>query len=432
MRHMPSLLAALALMTGATATHAADVVLPPFYQGVAAMQPDGQLGQVVAKEAVATSIPGAEAWRIAYVSSDVRERKTLSTALVIAPKGAAPASGRPILAWAHGTTGIAQSCGPSQVIDPAQDLNQYVMVGGTSWTDFGLPAANHFISEGYVLVATDYQGLGGGGDGHQYSISATQGRDVINSVRAVGSLGLSGGAKQAAIYGWSQGGGAALSAASLTDYIAQQGTAFDGVSFVGFVGLAPQDVAVLVPPGPTEDAAARKLMSELAGSFSDSVFNFSHFAMSLWAMTAAFPDLKLTDVFTEDGSRLLDEVFTRKCMHAAADTLSFTLGTGYASIVKPEADNASAWVKGLIEGSVTPQAPVAPVIIYFGNKDVTVDPVMGKLYQEQKCALGANITRVQLAGDNNHFTTPGAAQPLFVPWIEDRFAGKPPDNGCPG
>ena len=82
-----------------------------------------------------------------------------------------------------------------QVLDPAQDLNLYFLIGGTSWTDFGLPAATDFIKQGYVLVATDYQGLGGGGK-HQYAVTATNGRDLINSARAVGSMGLSGGSKK--------------------------------------------------------------------------------------------------------------------------------------------------------------------------------------------------------------------------------------------
>ena len=58
------------------------------------------LGTVVAQEKVATSIPGAEAWRIAYVSSDMQERPTVSTALVMAPRGAPPREGRPIMSWA--------------------------------------------------------------------------------------------------------------------------------------------------------------------------------------------------------------------------------------------------------------------------------------------------------------------------------------------
>jgi hypothetical protein len=45
------------------------------------LSPDGQLGQVVKREKVKTSIAGAQSWRIAYISSDAQERKTLSTAL---------------------------------------------------------------------------------------------------------------------------------------------------------------------------------------------------------------------------------------------------------------------------------------------------------------------------------------------------------------
>jgi hypothetical protein len=314
------LASSFALIGVASVCEAAEVALPPFYQAIANISPDKPLGTVVAKEPVKTKIPGAEAWRIAYVSSDVTEKKTLSTALVIAPKGAPPAGGRPIVAWAHGTTGTAQNCGPSQLEDPAQDLNEYFLVGGTSWTDFGLPAATQFIGKGYVLVATDYQGLGGGGI-HQYGLAATNGRDLFNSVRAVGSMGLSGGAKKAAAYGWSQGGGATIAAGTLKNYIGATGTAFDGVDFVGMVAMAPQDVAVLIPPGATEDGAANKMMAELAAAFGDTAFNFAHYAMAMWAIPSAFPELKFTDVFTPEGAAVLNEILSKKCMHAAGDTI---------------------------------------------------------------------------------------------------------------
>lgn len=424
------LASSLALLATICSANAAEIALAPFYRNLVSVSADHPLGTVVAKEQVETSVPGADAWRIAYVSSDVRGQKTLATGLVVVPKGEAPAGGRPIVAWGHGTTGTAQNCGPSQLLDPAQDLNEYNLIGGTSWTDFGVPAVTQFIKDGYVVVATDYQGLGGGG-AHQYAIAATQGRDIINSVRAVGSLGLSGAGKKAVTYGWSQGGGAVLAAASLKDYIDATGSAFDGIEFVGFVALAPQEVEVLVPPGTTEDAGAIKMMAGLSEAFSDSVFNFTHYAMTLWATAQAFPELQLTDIFTSDGVKALNEVFTKKCMHAAADTLSFNFGENYRSLLQPQAANASSWVKALISGSVTQEQPVAPVIIYFGNKDVTNNPVMGKLYWEKRCAAGANVTRVQLPGDQNHFTTPPVSQPLYVPWIEDRFAGKPVPNGCP-
>src|SRR6516164_4930575 len=80
----------------------ANVAMPPFYQAVMQLPANGQLGQVMKREKVQTSIAGAQAWRIAYISSDAQERKTLSTALVVAPLGPAPKEGRPIIAWAHG------------------------------------------------------------------------------------------------------------------------------------------------------------------------------------------------------------------------------------------------------------------------------------------------------------------------------------------
>lgn len=423
-----SLALMMALSTGAAL---AEPDLAPFYEAVTKLPVEGKLGQVIAQEAVATSVPGAEAWRIAFISSDVGEKPTVSTALLVSPTGSAPKDGRPIVAWAHGTTGTAQNCGPSQVLNPAQDLNEYFIIGGTSWTDFGVPALGDLIKEGYVVVAPDYQGLGGGGQ-HQYAVAATQGRDVINAIRAAGSLGLSGAGKKAGVFGWSQGGGAVLAAGSLTDYIGQTGTAFDGMDIVGFGALAPQEIAVLIPPASLTDAGADQLIGGLATKFSDNIFNFTHFAMSMWAMPAAFPDLKLTDIFTQDGVRDLDAIFSNKCMHAGSDTLNFTYGDSFKSLLQTQPTNALAWGKALVAASVAPVKPVAPVVIYWGTKDTVVDPVMGKLYRDQMCGLGGDVTRVQLAGAQSHFTTPITATPLFLPWIKDRFAGAAAPDGCSG
>ena len=46
------------------------------------------------------------------------------------------------------------------------------------------------------------------------------------------------------------------------------------------------------------------------------------------------------------------------------------------------------------------------------------------------CKLGGNMTRVQLPGNQSHFTTPGSAEPFYVKWIADRFAGISAPNGC--
>ena len=185
----------------------ADPPMAAFYESAAKINPNGKLGQIVKQEKITTSVKGAQAWKIAYISSDVAGRKTIATGTIMAPHGPAPKEGRPILAWAHGTTGSAQNCGPSQIIEPTRPLNQYFLTDGDSWTDFGIPNGKEFIDQGYVVVATDYQGLGGGGK-HQYAVAQTNGRDVINSARAASSMKEVGAGKKTIVYGWSQGGGA--------------------------------------------------------------------------------------------------------------------------------------------------------------------------------------------------------------------------------
>ena len=55
---------------------------------------------------------------------------------------------------------------------------------------------------------------------------------------------------------------------------------------------------------------------------------------------------------------------------------------------------------------------------------------MGKLYQDQMCALGGNVTRVKLAGEQTHYSTPAASEALYLPWIKERFDGVPAPDGC--
>ena len=423
------------LMLGAVLSIPASVVHagPPvaaFYESVSKLSANGKLGQIVKREKISTSLKGAQAWKIAYISSDVAGRKTIATGLIIAPVGPAPKEGRPILAWAHGTTGSAQNCGPSQVIEPTRPLNQYFLPDGDFWTDFGIPNGQEFIDQGSVVVATDYQGLGGGGK-HQYAVAGTNGRDVINSARAASSMKEAGAGKKTLVYGWSQGGGATIAAASLPDYQALQGTAADNLQYLGFVALAPEDVAAMLPDLPTDEAGATKLMNGFTQANVPNIFLFAHYVMGLWGTQAAYPDLKLTDVLTDEGAKVVDKLSGNKCVHVLADAFNYAYGDQYKSLLKPEASNSLAWVKAFVDGSVKPVKPVAPVVIYWGTKDTAVPPVMHALYQKQMCAMGANVGRIQLPGEQTHFTTPGVSAPMYLDWVKDRIAGKPLANGCP-
>lgn len=408
----------------------ADPPVAPFYASVASMKPAGKLGQVIAREKVATSIPGAVAWRIAYVSSDMADKKTISTGLVILPKAKPPKGGRPVLSWAHGTTGTAQNCGPSQVLDPAAPLNEYFLASGNEPMDYGVPAVIPFIKAGYAVVATDYQGLGGGGR-HEYQLVESQARDAINAIRAVGSIKEAGASHTAIIYGWSQGAGAAIAAASSPDYLAQKGTAFDGIALAGIVAMAPPDFRTIAPPGPLTDASGAAMMAGAGKAFSNSVGNFNHLAMALWGAEATYPEkLKLTDIFTPEGATFVNEIMANKCVHGASDAITYAYADKFTTLLRPDPVNVRAWAQTLIDSAGPEVKPVAPVLIFWGTKDTVVPPLMHEIYRKRMCALGGNVARVRLAGEVTHFGTPGGSEPLYLPWVADRIAGKPAADGC--
>jgi len=274
---------------------APEVYSTPFYSSTNTLNPNGKpLGTLLASEPAVSTVPGSKAWRIAYVSSDTAGRRTVVTGLIVVPDGPGPAQGRPLVAWAHGTTGTARRCGPSQLPQPAQPLNQYLLPEGTSWNDFGLPAMHTFLKRGYVIVATDYQGLGGPGD-HQYVAMTTNGRDVINALHAARDFKPAAAGEQAVVYGWSQGGGATLGAAGLGDYV-KAGDAAAPVNILGFVAMAPPDFGVELPAEVTTEAQAVKVLQAMNQQLDNNVFNFTHLAMFYWGLAAAQPGLNLSDL----------------------------------------------------------------------------------------------------------------------------------------
>ena len=84
------------------------------------------------------------------------------------PKGDPPTDGWPVLAWAHGTTGLADICAPS--------VQARVM--------FEIKYLNRWLEQSFAIVATDYQGLGVPGP-HPYMQVRPAAYSVLDSIRAV-------------------------------------------------------------------------------------------------------------------------------------------------------------------------------------------------------------------------------------------------------
>ena len=144
------------------------------------------------------SLVAADSQLMTYKMLGVNGKEVQATSLVFTPKTAAPANGWPIVVWAHGTTGVADKCAPSQ-----QGLKESQML------------LTKLLLAGYVVVAPDYEGLGAEGN-HPFLNLKSEAFSITDAVVATHDyLRLQGKkvAPQWMTIGHSQGGHAALGTA---------------------------------------------------------------------------------------------------------------------------------------------------------------------------------------------------------------------------
>ena len=204
-------------LLGAVAPAAAAAEKPPkgpkglaFYKAPSS-QVKGRHGTVIRARKISTKgLPLPQAgttYLVLYRSRLPNGNPTAVSGTITIPSGKAPAGGFPTVAWAHGTSGIADVCAPTRLYAKASPTDPYGTSQRAQQTDW--------VKRGWAVTDTDYQGLGTPGM-HPYLIGLSEGRSVIDSVLAARALSEKVGRRWATI-GHSQGGHAALWAAALGD-----------------------------------------------------------------------------------------------------------------------------------------------------------------------------------------------------------------------
>ncbi|MPZ65645.1 MAG: hypothetical protein GEU83_09070 [Pseudonocardiaceae bacterium] len=103
--------------------------------------------------------------RVTYSSRSGRDDSPVAVSgLVIEPVGQPPPGGWPVVSYAHGTTGVADACAPS----------------GSPGMRGQLGVVLPLVERGYLVTATDYEGLGTPG-AHPYLQPVSEGRSVIDA-----------------------------------------------------------------------------------------------------------------------------------------------------------------------------------------------------------------------------------------------------------
>jgi predicted esterase len=164
---------------------------------ILACAPDGSLSLADAGMKIGSGMTATSAvamFRIAYATRDRAGHPAVSTARVYLPS-TPRARPVPIVVAAHGSVGIADSCVPSTDIDSALPLP--------------------YAARGFAAIAPDLAGLGNAGT-QDYLDNHAQGWQLLDGARALRALLAPGLAADALVLtGYSQGGGAVLSAHSL-------------------------------------------------------------------------------------------------------------------------------------------------------------------------------------------------------------------------
>lgn len=349
--------------------------------------PKGEPGTLLSQERQDTGIKDARAWRVRYVSRDVNGTAHEASGLVIAPR--AKGADRPILTWCHGTTGLGDAACPSAQPDPARELITYFTPEATQQIDYGVPGLQGFIDDGWVVCATDYQGLGTPGM-HQYTVNITNARDAVYLARAVRDLDVGAGTVLGCA-GWSQGGGAAAAVAEL------EPADYGDLKLIGTVPMSP-GVGRIALDNPASVTAALN---------NPSIPPDSHLVMVLAGTYAANPTkLQLSQAFTPLGVEIIEKAWNNQPVHHLNDTIlrMFRLR---GAILNPSPPNFSEWKDAIDAGSAAQKKPVAPVLVCMDTFDGgTVVPVIWQTtYADAVRKLGGAVETREYPKDD-HFSLP--------------------------
>ncbi|MGA2837357.1 MAG: lipase family protein [Acidimicrobiales bacterium] len=363
--------------------------------------PESTFGTLVDATPIGTHTVGASAWRIRYRSADVVGTEHVVSGLVVAPR--VRGDDRPVVTWCHGTTGLGDAACPSAQPDPARELTVYYSEQSTAQIDYGIPGLAGWIGAGFVVCATDYQGLGTAGV-HQYPVNRSNARDAIAIVHAARQMDVGAGTG-VAVVGWSQGGGAAAAAAELDD---------------GDFG--PLELVACVPISPgVADAAVDLPGADLASLSDPSEPPSPHLLMTVYGHAAAFGGLDLDDILTPRGRRLMDAVWNTQPVHHLGDTAARIFHLE-GPLMHANPLEVPEWLEAITTGSAGRRRSRCPALVCvdeFGRG--TVVPVAWQeAYATAVGRLGGSV-ELRRYPDADHFSVSTEAIDDIRAWVVTRL-----------
>ncbi|MGW5524692.1 lipase family protein [Gordonia sp. NPDC003950] len=280
-----------------------------------------------------------------------------------------------IFAWAHGTAGLGDEC-------TVTDRMGVRINGKERWHDWMGP----WLSDGYVIVASEYAGVGGPGV-HAYSDGQMQGKNVIDSVRAARTVVERYGDGNTAGTGYltsggSQGGQSAIFAGHLAPTYAPE---------LRNVGVSAQSVPVDI---------AEMLAVVAPGVPPVAIPDYvTYVSYVLAGLKVSRPDIDVDSYLTPLGKRLVDQAATACYPEFSPATSQYNVGQMVSRPLseRPLLDAVRA------NSNVPDSGYEAPMLIQQGLLDPIAPAAFTSAWVDRARANGARI---------DYRTYPGATHGL--------------------
>ncbi|CAN5159196.1 lipase family protein [soil metagenome] len=360
-----------------------------FYQA-SELEIAGPPGTLIRQEPMFGAPDNAAAYRVLYRSTSPDGRPIAVSGVIIVPNGPIPEGGRPIVAWAHPTTGIVPRCAPSLAIFIFQQI----------------AGSRQLLDRGFVIAATDYPGLGTPGP-HPYLVGNSEARAVIDSVRVARSFPGVGNSDRYAVWGHSQGGQASLFTGLISKSYAPE------LRLVGVAAAAPATNLATLMTDDLNTSGGRNLT-----------------AMTLWSWDRVF-GAPMEKVVAPDAMPTVNRLAS-ECIESVFDMIlrgetSKQLAQNFLTVTNPA--SLEPWRSLLAKNTPGALPPSIPVFLAQGSTDGLVRPQVTQNYMQRLCRAGSRVSFLMMPNVGHGFAGRDSANAATA-WMAGRFAGLAAPSSC--
>lgn len=330
---------------------------------------------------------GAQVHRILYTTRDAVGQPAVASALVIVPDERPPGA-RPVIAWNHGTTGVARGCAPS-----LRDAS------ATSWA---IPALDEAIARGWIVVASDYSGQGAPGV-FPYLIGRGEARSSLDAILAAEEMEGLILSSRTIVWGHSQGGHAALWMSQIAEDYAPE------VTILGTAALAPAGDPL---------ALAEELMAGDAGVLLSILISWV-----LVPYADTYDDIDLSRYIAPGAEAIVREM-TQRCPSEPGVMVSVATALGVAEDRPLYVGDLTAGALGRRLADNVPSGPWGhPLLIAWGDEDEVIPPHLQQQFVDELCAQGEQVRFLEYRGyDHLGTLLPGSSfLPVLIDWTDARL-----------